>query len=323
MRTPAALLLLLTALALAACSNEEAVVEPDAVREELPAQGELLSAAEYVARGDGRLESGDYSAAIRDFAAALAFDKDDPDALQKRAAAYVHISLFHPEDDRPQLCRPGPACQYAIDDYDRLVKLLPSDADAHYRRGVALSNAGRFPECPRCVRQCNRARPLQRRGVPEARLRLHAPERRQDVRRLQRPDGPARGRRRGLRRGHPPQARTGHRLHLPGQGLHGAGPARPRPGRPVEGRRPRARRPPGLPGQGAGPHPVRAAGGGRHGLRPRPGAGPQEGRSPGGTRGRQDEPGLPRRGAGRPGPGRSASTPRMPKPTSSGATSTG
>ena len=144
MRTAAALLLLVTALAAAACSNEETVAEPDVVRQQLPAQGELLSAAEYIARGEGRAGSGDHSAAIRDFATALALDKDNIDALRKRAASYVHISLFHPEDDRPQLCRPGPACQYAIDDYDRLVKLLPSDAGAHYLRGAALSNAGRF-----------------------------------------------------------------------------------------------------------------------------------------------------------------------------------
>ena len=144
MRPVAALLVLLPVLALAACSNEETVAEPAAVREELPEQGDLLSAAEYAARGDSRLEEGDYSAAIRDFAAALAFDDGNLDALRKRAAAYVHISLFNPEDDRPQLCRPGPACQYAIDDYDKLVKLLPSDADAHYLHGTALSNAGRF-----------------------------------------------------------------------------------------------------------------------------------------------------------------------------------
>ena len=144
MRTAAALLFLLLALAAAACSNEEAVAEPADVRQELPAQGELLSAAEYVARADGRAGSGDLSAAIRDYTAALVLDKDNLDALKKRAGAYVHISLFHPEDDRPQLCRPGPACQYAIDDYDKLVKLLPSDSDVHYRRGAALINAGRY-----------------------------------------------------------------------------------------------------------------------------------------------------------------------------------
>ena len=144
MRTVAAFLFLVPALALVACSNEETPAEPATVREEIPEQGDLLSAAEYVARGDSRLAEGDYSAAIRDFAAALAFDDGNADALRKRAAAYVHISLFHPEDDRPQLCRPGPACQYAIDDYDKLVKLLPSDSDAHYRRGAALINAGRY-----------------------------------------------------------------------------------------------------------------------------------------------------------------------------------
>ena len=106
MRFVATLLVLLSALVAAACSNDEAVVEPATVREELPEQGELLSVGEYVVRGDSRVEDGNYSAAIRDYATALALDKGNVDALRKRAAAYVHISLFHPEDDRPQLCRP-------------------------------------------------------------------------------------------------------------------------------------------------------------------------------------------------------------------------
>ena len=182
MRTFAALLILSLVLAAAACSNEETVAEPAAVREELPEQGDLLSGAEYAARGDSRLQEGDYSAAIRDFAAALAFDEGNADVLRKRAAAYVHISLFHPEDDRPQLCRPGPGLPV------RHRRLRQAGEAAAFRRRRPLpardgaEQRRQIPERARGIRGSNQARSHQRRDLPEARLRVHEPERGQVVR---------------------------------------------------------------------------------------------------------------------------------------------
>lgn len=105
---------------------------------------------DLVSKGTESFNNGDYSSAIRNFNQAEIFDlkrfKNNREVLFKRGEAYRIISTWGVDQERPQKCRPGPACSKTIDNYRLLVTLDPSNAEAHYWLGVALSNAEFYQE---------------------------------------------------------------------------------------------------------------------------------------------------------------------------------
>ena len=105
---------------------------------------------DLVSKGTESFNNRDYSSAIRNFNEAQILDlkrfKNSREVLVKRGEAYRIISTWGVDQERPQKCRPGPACKITIDNYRLLVTLDSSNAEAHYWLGVALSNAELYQE---------------------------------------------------------------------------------------------------------------------------------------------------------------------------------
>ena len=89
-------------------------------------------------------EFGHFGLAVDDYTEAIGIDSQDPAAFLGRADAYRRLGQFPEGDPRAVQCRPGLACQKALEDYSRALTFDPGNAQAYFARGTVNFKMLRF-----------------------------------------------------------------------------------------------------------------------------------------------------------------------------------
>jgi tetratricopeptide (TPR) repeat protein len=111
---------------IAASYAQSSVIQPNTV-ETYIAQG---SAADYLKRGNERLNEGDNQGAIADFTQALRLNPNDIDIYYSRGLAYLYLGN----------------CQEAMADFNQTLSLNPEYAEAYINRGIAFAGLRDYPK---------------------------------------------------------------------------------------------------------------------------------------------------------------------------------
>lgn len=160
---------LLAALAVPACKQQDAKPDPGA------------SGADATATGQTALDEGDWSRAYDSFTTAIAANPNDVDSYYGRAAASLarareHYSLAQAaatnqkiEDGRAEAAKADEFFKKATDDADAILKIDANYAEAWFLKGVACQYQGMWEEGIEAFSQCvklapERAEAYQRRG---------------------------------------------------------------------------------------------------------------------------------------------------------------
>jgi tetratricopeptide (TPR) repeat protein len=102
----------------------------------------VLTADDYLTRGDAYYEAGDYQQALDAYNRALELRPDDPDTLNNRGNALGKLERH----------------EQALKDYNRALELEPHDPDTLSNHGAALANVGRHEDA---LKDFNRALELR------------------------------------------------------------------------------------------------------------------------------------------------------------------